>query len=432
MANNIVFRAPGCAVASTAMLKVQQIMLNAFEGTNGFPRGKLQECMDDNPSLMNAVTRQGMLSHMAWRSALKDSQFTFHDCLRYHPLAQSSDPRDKLYALAALASDKLHIKVDYGSSVANVYTEFARTEIKAYNKLDILTSVHLGSVPNPGGLPSWAPCWSSPNQKFHLPVRTMTDPSYDLCAAKDTKAKYEFLNNGDVLVAKGLSVGKIELLGQRTMMEDHEDHEKGVTAIYSWWKLHREMCNNPDSTGTHLDCVDVFMQTITCSYTDTSRDAIAAARREQINFAGLLIIYLMYKRFHNPSCVLQLDTSTRDLLVEIEEAGTQEIEQDGKLLERTVKMGDAKLRKLLYGYFVHLWDRRLFVMGDGKIGMAPDVARVGDEVIVVMGCPHPMVFRKEEKGYKVIGEAYVKEYMWGEAIEKFERGELEERDFELH
>lgn len=432
LAKNIVFRVPGCAATSAAILEVQQFMLDAYVGTNGFPAGKLQECMDDDPFPMNVITQQGMLSHMTWRNTLKGGNFMFHDCLRYHPLAQSSDPRDKIYALAALATDKLHIKVDYGLSVAKVYTNFARTEIEAYERLDILTSVHLGKAPNPDGLASWVPCWSSPNQKFHMIMRKMRDPSYDFCAAKDTKAKYDFLGNGDVLVVKGLAVGKIELLGQRTMMEDHEDHEKGAAAIYSWWKLHREMCPISDSKDTHLDCVDEFIRTITCSNKGTLSDAISEANRQQINFAALLILYKMYEHFSAPGRLTPFDTSTRDLLVEIEEARAREKKQDENLLEQIAKMGDVKLRKILYNHFVYLWDRRFFIVGDGEMGMAPDFAKEGDEVVVLMGCPHPMVFRKEEEGYSVVGEAYVKGYMWGKAIERFERGELEESDFELH
>jgi len=55
----------------------------------------------------------------------------------------------------------------------------------------------------------------------------------------------------------------------------------------------------------------------------------------------------------------------------------------------------------------------------------------GDLICIPLGCCHPVILRKVEEHYVNLGEAYVDGYMYGEAMEMLERGELKLEEFEL-
>ncbi|KUJ06525.1 uncharacterized protein LY89DRAFT_790395 [Mollisia scopiformis] len=52
----------------------------------------------------------------------------------------------------------------------------------------------------------------------------------------------------------------------------------------------------------------------------------------------------------------------------------------------------------------------------GYRGLAPEVARSGDIITVLLGCPNPMILRATTEGFKVVGEAYCDVLMSGEAL----------------
>ncbi|KAE8449083.1 hypothetical protein EG329_008466 [Mollisiaceae sp. DMI_Dod_QoI] len=70
----------------------------------------------------------------------------------------------------------------------------------------------------------------------------------------------------------------------------------------------------------------------------------------------------------------------------------------------------------------------------GCIGktLYPGRIQEGDVVCVLLGCPVPMVLRPMANHYEVIGDIYLHEIMFGEALEALGRGEVELQDFELH
>jgi hypothetical protein len=425
VARNIIFRAPGRAVSLPAMLKVQSILQDAQEGNNGFPPDKVAQCLEYDPFPLIALLRQGMVPVMEWKSALASGKLTFHDCLLFHNLREASDPRDKLFALASLATGRsqLLINVDYGSNVTKVYSDFATAEIETYKKLDVLTSVHMGELSNPEGLPSWAPCWATPNSRGHLTIRQPRSEDYNFGASKERYADFKFLAGGHVLRVKGISVGEIKHLGQQTLMRDHEEHDKGTLAIYEWWKMYRDLCSPHDTPST-----EKFIQTINCAG-ERENERSLTWMLEGV-FKALMDLYKIHVKLS--SNLLPLDEETENECVVIVEKIKREVEEAGKVYEADETVGSHELHRKLYTHFIYLWDRRFFLLDEGIVGMAPKMAIEGDVVCVLFGCPHPMVLRSVEDHYIIIGEAYVHGYMYGQAIDRFERGELDARYFELH
>jgi hypothetical protein len=52
------------------------------------------------------------------------------------------------------------------------------------------------------------------------------------------------------------------------------------------------------------------------------------------------------------------------------------------------------------------------------VGLVPDAAEVGDRICLLHGGKVPFVLRKQEKGFKLVGECYVHGLMKGEALKR--------------
>ncbi|KAF4468571.1 HET-domain-containing [Fusarium albosuccineum] len=65
---------------------------------------------------------------------------------------------------------------------------------------------------------------------------------------------------------------------------------------------------------------------------------------------------------------------------------------------------------------------------DNAHGSLQDQIRVGDMVCIVYGCSTPLVIRRVEDKYHVLGEAYLEGMMDGEAVDSVESGELPEEE----
>ena len=80
---------------------------------------------------------------------------------------------------------------------------------------------------------------------------------------------------------------------------------------------------------------------------------------------------------------------------------------------------------------ISLSGRVLINTAKGYIGLAPSTARKGDTIAIIAGCSYPVLLRDAGlgRGWRVIGEVYVRGIMDGEGVsaEEWER----ERTFRL-
>ena len=134
--------------------------------------------------------------------------------------SRASDPRDKVYALAAMSvGDRLIIEPNYGESVASIYVDVAIKIIQHHRSLRILSAVQplYGEQCNEfsGQLPSWVPNWSkeSPLASFGL-SNTYHEP-YD---AGGSIALTQ-VENGNELFCYGVELDVISEIGNVCPLE---------------------------------------------------------------------------------------------------------------------------------------------------------------------------------------------------------------------
>ena len=82
---------------------------------------------------------------------------------------------------------------------------------------------------------------------------------------------------------------------------------------------------------------------------------------------------------------------------------------------------------------IHAWRTARHPAGlDLQMGVGPCEMREGDEVVILGGCRHPLILRKQEEGqYVVVGDAYIPGYMHGEVFEEIATGTKKHADFTL-
>jgi hypothetical protein len=64
--------------------------------------------------------------------------------------------------------------------------------------------------------------------------------------------------------------------------------------------------------------------------------------------------------------------------------------------------------------------RRFIIASNNAIGMAYQLAEVGDKICILLRYSTPVILRLLEEGYLFIGDAYVDGYMFGKGVHEAE------------
>ena len=134
----------------------------------------------------------------------------------------ATDPRDKIYALLALApSGDIDIKLDYNRSVEETYRAFATAVLRTSHILDLWTGLK-GRSELSSKLPYWAPDWSDTTPQLdllfnagimgYLGKESCTGRSF-AASGKRQMTPIAISSNGK-FIADGIQLGRITELGE--------------------------------------------------------------------------------------------------------------------------------------------------------------------------------------------------------------------------
>lgn len=295
---------------------------------------------------------------------------------------QSSDPRDKVYAMLSITTDGQDkaLDPDYSLTVAQVYTSLAIHLIQREKRLDILGHCTITDPTN--GLPSWVPDWSVNNnqQPFgkYAPNAGGTFVRVYNCSG-DTLANVRFVEETRALVTKGLIVDNV-----KEVCESRQSPSKPATIVRQW-KTWAPANDEPYTAGGTME--QAFCHTLTA-------DVSVKTLGRVVRGGGINIDWLRWME--------QIP-----------------IEEEQPLLAHFYAMHGATMR------------RAFLNTSKGYMGLGPESAEPGDLICVLLGGSVPYMLRQIGHHYRFLGECYIHGIMDGEAMKEIEGGTLKIRDIEI-
>lgn len=356
---------------------------------------------------------------------------------------RSTDPRDRVYGLLNLASDKetLGIRPDYNKTCEQVFIEtwaavlargqasllvhsqYGRPRLDVdspfFEEMSRLTQSTSG-VPRPRftdadgrELPSWVPDWRV--MRDPSPTSMSIDRPYTACRDKN---RTEWIPTDDIRIAalKGVRVDVVEKVGTT------------LVPIDNWME-------------SGLKSLDVFLTEIIVLVQESASKNPEAplydenARMEAVfripvgDREGIAINDNNYRRATLVSAERYM--SAVNVITEWNQALAQASENP---MMATMAMASIMFQNMgKFDLYLGLllmtaigW--KPFITSQGYVGLGPDDMEVGDVVSIFYGAPVPFVLRPVDDGkFKLMGEAYVHGIMDGE----FMKEEREEVSFYL-
>ena len=330
---------------------------------------------------------------------------------------QCTDPRDRLFALMALAEDIQDIEVDYSRDYKAVYQAWATRRITRTGTLDIL-SICADSAQY--GLPSWVPdlthqpCTDRPLFAIThsiTPYPGAPPPSTVFCASGPAPGIFRF---SETQLPGPSSLYPVPVL-KPTL---------SVLAFYAETIHHL----SPIILGSSPAYLDMFTGAglHDCMAEIESYTIFSAAtyhRRHGANAVPLSVLYnefatALFRGYEHPnihvSCAARYEfwrgrSSTS--LTTFDPASFSLTSRDG--------IFSAYFEKILLAF---LEDCRVLVTGTGGFGVVAGNCngRAGDEIFVLRGAKTPVVLRRVGDGdggeYRVMGPCYLYGAMEGERV----------------
>lgn len=383
-----------------------------------------------------------------------------HDLVRDVRRLQCKEPKDKIYALAGIATDGEKVAIEYEKLDREVFEDFARYAIGAQKNLDILSDVTHNDQGR-GDTPSWVPRWDAPAPRPGL-LR-----SSKFGAACSSEAVLDRQQEPGVLKIKGK---QLAMVTPHVLQLDVCDAEyPSDLTRYLWeiisWSVNVGFLN----TGEHssASCIDRYTELAWClvyGYLydlqkfsgDTELSASDDGADEQLMhafraFIAYNVIASITKRglealrcaiqlaqiVFNPDLDLMLAQPENPrplspaLLQTIEKRQNHFLEDFPDLFKNRESVDELMGRMLracngddalvfAQGADITGAPRSMFITDGGAIGVGPPGLEEGDALCIFYGGSVPYVLRPTSAPdeYTFLGDCYIHRWMNGDAFRK--------------
>jgi hypothetical protein len=341
---------------------------------------------------------------------------TFVEVLHWARVHRSTDPRDYIYALLSHPSAKVNgsllVQPNYTITPAQAYIEFAVNVIERMNSLEILAFVDHHEDFGVLNLPTWVPDWHALN--LVAPLR------YPTQAASRTDNSITILDSekGMTLRCHGYFIDTLRVMSN--VMEpselvittlDKEIKKKIPFLVDHIWIRTVVEADIPLVSLEHF--LASLSLLLTGGYLNESASTSGENKKQQQSDFALLI--LEYERIrpndHSNSFFASLSLEEKAVIRNMGARGSaHQFVQD------------------------MTWNsmcRRIFRTAKGHFGLGPRIMKEGDICAVIRGAVYPMVMRKCNDRFQLVGPALIYGYMNGEAENLCHNGILLEQFFEI-
>ncbi|PMD54939.1 uncharacterized protein K444DRAFT_617389 [Hyaloscypha bicolor E] len=332
----------------------------------------------ENPISRLRIIRAGT------QGRLKTSWRNLFLLLRATNGCQTTDARDKVFALLGLSSEKDQsvIRPDYTKSAVEIYTAVAKHLIRSEESLNVLMYFKPSELP---GLPSWVPDFNLSSAS-----RTYVGETPGKGASADSKPVVDFLNDSKIK-ARGWILDEV----QETSQEEYDAENPGIS-VSNFEKLARKTLSEVPTMKEEESLSEAFWR------------CLVADRTLNYEFPAPDSYGHLYSVFCGKVSVPD------DFEHEISDSGARK---------------DTYLHPLTSSMLSNLYKARFFITREGRLGFGPLDTRKGDLIVVLQGADVPFVVRECDNDgvYTILREAYVSGLMFGEMFERqsslsFDRG----------
>jgi hypothetical protein len=333
----------------------------------------------------------------------------------YHP-SLCSDARDRVYALlgVALPYEGVELDISYTIPETEVYKNTAKYLIQGSKRLDVLLFCQNSPERRSERQPSWVPDWRRYDRTDRLIRYCRTiEGAWDASGALSAAAT--FSSDGNILKTRAYVIG--------TVMSKYDSHNdlldsnpNSLKKVLSLWLTYATIIKDI-TTELSADTVEAFYETVVC--TRYGPDRSRKSRLREFHKFCLMCWNDRDPLGRKGSLPVNLETMGWSL-----SRSTLE-----KIIVKNRQLCAVKTIPVRDGSSARSWLAKrkgpLDFSDNMRMGLCTPWAEVGDTVVVIPGCRHPVLLRKVGKRYELIDEIYVHGFMRGEAIGKFTEVEVE-------
>ncbi|KAL8951477.1 MAG: hypothetical protein Q9222_002554 [Ikaeria aurantiellina] len=316
---------------------------------------RYKQALYDMYSLVNSTA--GKNTFFGWVATTKSCHYT--------------DPRDIVYALLNLlhkADPVQGLRPNYTQAPCNVFKAVVLRCLDRKGLLDLLESCEINENQNPNK-PSWVPDWSRPRASKYL---------FSSGASYGTKAEARYIDGG-LLQVCCVFTGKVS--GTEPLLGGGDVHRYFRFTPQSFLDLAHSLSHHIRHYRPHATEIEVINVLCRTLCTDIFRESYKPpftylpSLEESVTFIASL--------FHPCS------------------GGLPEPPQG--FLSQAADFGRG---------------RCLVLVDNGLVGLAPETAKVGDRICVILGCDVPLLIRSNDMNgsYTVIGACFIYGLMASEAL----------------
>ncbi|KAK0508151.1 hypothetical protein JMJ35_009235 [Cladonia borealis] len=322
---------------------------------------------------------------------------------------KSTDPKDKIYGLLGLV--EADIVPDYSLGVRDVYINFVQYWISKERTLNFLGVSGIGlleSRVSEYDLPSWVPNFVNMSAKIGL-----SEDSYGADAGHIEDERIIRTDRSSLFIS-GLAVDEISETRKITSIHEF--------CTYAWdIAIEDDDVNKVAMYPTGISRLQALFRVTVGDIDIFNGERPRLSQPGTESFDRLLNAFMIFHTLRigeaGPSPGRNSNLPYIDLLLG---PGASELNRNSPPL------GGSDMEEYQRKYFQSTENNWVFWTKEGYLGVSASVLRAGDSITVAFGYSIPLVLRKVESHFELVGHCFILGYMDGEAL-RFRRS----RGFEI-
>lgn len=357
----------------------------------------------DSCSAASQIFAGGLGAKLVFSMARYHETFPWLSALVATANFASTDPRDKLYALAGVCHPLPGVEISYTKPTADVFRDFTKAMISHHNDLEILQLAGLNHDPhlNPHNLPSWVPNFvnlKSPALQYYKLLGTKKAMQYmrgsfKFWNAAPSVARLEPGNHVSDFRPRGMQIGHIDkvvapLPGART--------DPGwLQAAYKRF-------------GSEYRAPTVACHVLQAYFRLIFGDRYESEGKSLLEYGGRFDLAGSF--WHMFRGVIGQLLQQMDLSAGIDMILLGETRHDGYGMKVQYGRHSYEVEVAALDKFSSL---HFFITANGYMGYGPK-CQSGDLICILFGCSVPLILRPQGGGYIILGQCFVLGVMNGE------------------